>query len=464
MPMRPVLYVAAICLTALPLATPPALAQADPARKAAAARQRSTPAAAPQQTEEERQAEAARLVGSAGEKLQRNYVDSAEEDLQKARQLYPEQQGLWGNLAAIALHRGNRAEAMDDLRKEIKLHPDSSFAWTNLIGLEMRDDKKAAEATAREWLTASPHTLAPRITLVRLLWASGQNPAALTAAKEAAATLPGGLREGNDFQMLLGQAEMHGGQMAAGAERLAHVIQGDATPLQVNDAVYQLAMAKQQLPIAEAMQRNNVRALGSRTLSWTDEEPAEVMHNISILITAAWDTMGWVLYQEGKYQQAEGFIQAAWRNRPTADIGEHLGDVETALHKNAEADRAYVLADSLATGAPAASATLKQKADAARQRGPVDLHGMTPVDYLNAQRTFPVAGTVDASGTAVYALLFTHDKILLVKPAPGGDTLAQDAAVRHANLSVLFPPDDDAALFELVKLTCADKQCTLRLM
>ena len=351
----------------------------------------------------------------------------------------------------------------DDFRKEITLHPDSDFAWDSLIGLQVRSDYKAAEASARGWVAASPDKLAPYVALSRILWDADQDAAALNAANQGAAALPGYLRESNAYQLLLGEAELRGGAIAAGVERLSHLIQSDAPPLEINDANFELARARQQLPLAERSQREVLKRLEAETLAWTGDEPEPTLRNASVLLSAAWDTMGWILYQQGRYAEAEGYIHAAWRNRPSADIGEHLGDVQAALHRNREAARTYQLAEFVANGASGTSATLKKKADTSRQRDPIDLGGITPAASLASERTFPLPAAADLAGTAVYQVLFTNNAVVRIKPAPGGTPAALDAAIREAKLAALFPPGESAALFQTVALTCKSGSCSVRL-
>ncbi|WP_419805613.1 DUF3857 domain-containing protein [Terriglobus sp.] len=428
----------------------------------AAAQAAGGPAPPKAKTQAERLAEAARLVGSGADKLRQNDVDAAEKDLNEAKALNENQEFLSGNLGVVAARRGNSAEAMRLYRKEVELYPRSDFAWRNLIGLQIAADPKTAAGTARDWVAASPDKLEPRATLVRVLWASGDNAAALTAAREGTAALPGDVREGNDYQLLLGEAQVRGGDNA-GVETLSHLIQADATTLQSNDADYELAKAHRQLPLAERTQRDVLKKLGAETLSWTGDESAATMRNASTLLSAAWDTMGWILYQEGKFAEAETYIGPAWRNRPNAEIGEHLGDVQMALHKNLEANRHYVLAELVSRGAPDTSATLHAKVNAARQKRPVDFGGKDPAQFLAAERTFPLAGATDLSGTALYDILFTRDHVLRVKPLPGSTTPAQDAKVREAKLAALFPPDQAAALFHAVSLVCKGGACSVQL-
>ncbi len=82
----------------------------------------------------------------------------------------------------------------------------------------------------------------------------------------------------------------------------------------INDAAYVLAEIGADLPYAEEASRRGTAALEAKTATIT---PAEANNNAfaqSKLLCASWDTLGWVLFREGKLEQAEPLILAGWRN------------------------------------------------------------------------------------------------------------------------------------------------------
>jgi hypothetical protein len=62
------------------------------------------------------------------------------------------------------------------------------------------------------------------------------------------------------------------------------------------------------------------------------------------LLAATWDTLGWILFQEGKPSEAEPYIRAAWFSRADVAVGDHLSQVLEALQKKPEALTAAQLA------------------------------------------------------------------------------------------------------------------------
>jgi tetratricopeptide (TPR) repeat protein len=58
------------------------------------------------------------------------------------------------------------------------------------------------------------------------------------------------------------------------------------------------------------------------------------------------DSMGWVLYRQGKYEEALSYLQRAYSGRPDPEIAAHLGEVLWASGKHDEARK--LLQDALA--------------------------------------------------------------------------------------------------------------------
>ena len=59
---------------------------------------------------------------------------------------------------------------------------------------------------------------------------------------------------------------------------------------------------------------------------------------------ATWDTMAWILYQQGEFATAGEYAHAAWMLTPEPVTGGHLGAIYEALGKTKEAIHTYQLA------------------------------------------------------------------------------------------------------------------------
>src|SRR6185312_10570993 len=85
------------------------------------------------------------------------------------------------------------------------------------------------------------------------------------------------------------------------------------------------------------------------------------------LLIATWDTLGDILSQENKLDEARDYLAAAWANGENPAIAMHYGSVLEKLHKPGEALRIYesaptpkVFTDTDATLVPAAIKRLKK--------------------------------------------------------------------------------------------------------
>jgi uncharacterized protein HemY len=67
-------------------------------------------------------------------------------------------------------------------------------------------------------------------------------------------------------------------------------------------------------------------------------------------ISHLWDTLGWILFEDGKVVEAEKYIGSAWFVRSSGEVGYHLGRVYEAKGRGDDAVRLYEL--SLGTTQP----------------------------------------------------------------------------------------------------------------
>jgi hypothetical protein len=65
----------------------------------------------------------------------------------------------------------------------------------------------------------------------------------------------------------------------------------------------------------------------------------------SNLLIASWDTLGWILFREGKLQDALPLVLAGWRNSLEPEGGDHLGQIYEAMGRENLALSAYCLAN-----------------------------------------------------------------------------------------------------------------------
>src|SRR5258708_6222755 len=112
----------------------------------------------------------------------------------------------------------------------------------------------------------------------------------------------------------------------------------------VNDATDVLAEIDRELPYAEEASRKGTAALEARTGAIGPSEANSSACAQANLLFASWDTLGWILFREGKFEQAEPLLLAGWRNSLVAHRGNHLAQLYEAMGKRQEALAIYRLA------------------------------------------------------------------------------------------------------------------------
>jgi hypothetical protein len=204
----------------------------------------------------------------------------------------------------------------------------------------------------------------------------------------------------------------------------------------MNDAAYTLADAGQALAVAEETEKAGLQKLTAETASWTlDEAPATLRLKTSLLV-ASWDTMGWILFREGKAKEAKTYIEAAWQNKPDDELKQHLKKVNEALGISEKAPH----------HAPMPKADVTVTADA------------PPGQEL---RTIPLGAANGRSGVAEYRLLLSHGAVERAEPAGQKTITGADEMLKRADFTRFFPEGSDAKMVRRGMVNCFMNKCQL---
>ena len=415
-------------------------------------------------------AEAQKLVQEAFSALDQHDLGRAAQAIDKAYDLNPTQNGLWGAKGYQALLRGETTESLRDYQKELALHPDSYWAYQSIVQTQLSTDKRDdALATLRAWANADASDATPTIRLVNLLLEDGNAAAALEAATAGVARLPEDRRKDEAIQLALGHAQLKAGELTEGEQTMTALLKSSDNPNTLNSAAYELADANRALPLAETSVRAALDKLAAESTTWTLDESPQTLKQKTALIVASWDTLGWILFREGKVDQAAEYIEAAWLNGNDIVVGEHLGDVDAALHKYTEAMTAYDLA--AATVSPynmlgvRRPETPAQKALHAKAEKMKKLGGKAvvknAVNGLTDIRKLQLGPANGHKGYAEYKLLIAHDHVLLAEPVEAKSLEDGVEIVRKAKLPHLIPQGSEVRLVRDAFLNCHSDVCEL---
>jgi hypothetical protein len=232
----------------------------------------------------------------------------------------------------------------------------------------------------------------------------------------------------------------------------------DATdPGLMNNAAYILSETGHDLAYAETMSRKSVGMLEEKGAAITATEAnSHTFANANMLI-AAWDTLGWILYQEGKLEDAQPLIAAAWRDSLRAEIGDHLGQVEEAMHKKDEACEAYHLAfAAMNSNTPPEvhkhiyESFTRLEASGAKP-GPKN-----ETEALQNLRTYKLGHIAGMNGWGTFRIELTADGVIEAQQMSGDHRIASiSEAIMKMKFPELVPTGSKAHLLRSAVVSCS---------
>lgn len=279
------------------------------------------------------QSNAEDLLRQAQEQMRVKDLGKAKSLLDQVQSANPKQRDLWHGYAYIAAQRGEMFEATADLQKELAAYPDEYALYGSLAQLQhaQRDDD-AALTSLRAWVAATPEDPAATAALISMLHIAKHDAEAVQVGSVTLGRLAKGDADLTMLRLTLAEVEHSMGQKAEAATTVRPLATTVTHPNQVNTVAYFMAEGGVDLSGDETRERDMLTGLETQTTTWTlDEAPATLSGKTDLLV-ASWDTMGWILYLEGRPAEARPFIEAAWRNAPSDEVLQHLHKVQTALH------------------------------------------------------------------------------------------------------------------------------------
>jgi len=202
---------------------------------------------------------------------------------------------------------------------------------------------------ARDLLSAFSKDHAPD-RQIALLLASIQSE---TSVSDAIATLRKASQAFPDDQLIsdaLGEYLLRDHQNAEAAT-LAQKRVTSEDPNTLNSAAYLLAEANSDLPLAEEKSRKALEILDGQSADTSVSEANARSFQRTSLAVATWDTLGFILLEENKLDEARDYLEASWRNLPSRETGDHYASVLEALGDIKAAQRIYALAQTT-SGSP----------------------------------------------------------------------------------------------------------------
>jgi transglutaminase-like putative cysteine protease/tetratricopeptide (TPR) repeat protein len=391
--------------------------------------------------------------------------------------------------------------ALETTNQALKLNPNSMYAWEMAAALhmDMRETDQAI-AAARKAVKSAPADLRACEMLSRMLRAARmqdevvpvwrdfvqRNPkdpnghanlaSALMGEKKYLGAIPEIQAASRldskqwHYNIMLGDALVQTGNKTAAVSAFEKVVSQSNTPEALNDAGYYMADAGMNLPEAEHWAIQAVQAKEARTSNIALASLSKDDLRQMPLLSAYWDTLGWVYFREGKLVEARKYAAASFALDQRSIVADHMGQIDAKLGHRSAAIREEAVAVSLfwqlgvvrsspaspkfdpaATGARGRlSHLVKTKAAFASALSKTS-------DELSASRTFRVSKAGLRPGTADFYVLFSPGATAAeVKFISGTDSL-RAAAHRIATLKyyLSFPGKGPAKAVRRGALTCS---------
>jgi tetratricopeptide (TPR) repeat protein len=309
------------------------------------------------------------------------------------------------------------------------------------------------------------------VQLLNMLIEDGDAKTAVAEGEAALTRLPADGKN-QTVRIELGQAYLLAGDKEKGRTALEAVLKNADDAETLNDAAYELADASLDLPLAETSTRTALDKLAEESNGWTLDEDPQVLRAKTSMITATWDTLGWIYFRESKLDQALSYIQAGWMGSLNIDSGKHLGEVLAARGDDAGALNAYEMA--IATQ-PAYNAlgvhtepSAKQKqvqelADALPRNGGKPRGSLSAGEKLQELREVKLGPANGRSGNAEYRVLLKDGKAVRTEPTGAKTIAGANEMILKADFSRLFPAGTDTSLVRLGYVNCHQSVCEFML-
>ncbi len=408
--------------------------------------------------------DAAELVRSAYEAIERHDLDAAKTKLDEAKGLNETQAYLWSTYGYYHYQLGELKDAVEDFRKELAKYPERVGVYKDIASAQVQLDKKReAKETLKEWAAADTKNPDASVELAEMQLGDGDAAAAVTAAEQAVSRLPADKKNNDAIRLVLGQAQIKAGMKQQGHDTLLAIMKTTQNPMMLNSTAYALAEADEELPADEGAARKAIEMMTEESKKWTLDENPETLIGKSRLLIATWDTLGWILFREGKLDEADDYLRAAWRNTQSEVMAEHIGAVAEARGKKDEAFTDYVLG--IAASHPGdEQMSLERRCDVLRIAGAKSTV-KDATAKLQDDRKIPLGPARSMNGVTTYRLLLRDGKVVraekrdsLGDKIPGGEE-----RLWEAKLTGLWPGGSQAALVTYGTLNCHSDACELDL-
>jgi tetratricopeptide (TPR) repeat protein len=410
-------------------------------------------------------ASASELMKLAQEKMRDRDWSGARAMLDKVKAKDPNLENLWAMYGYLTMLNGpDFEEAAEDFRKELAAHPDNEYALMALVNNETRNGgPAAARDTLQQFFNRNPGNLRVALELATIQTNANDNEGALKTLEKASQLSP----DNRGVRMQMSQALVNLNRMDEAAAVAKSAMDGSDDPEILNGGAYMLSEAGVDLDVAEDASRRSITQMETKSATMTTAEANSGAFAQSSLIVASWDTLGWILFREGKLDDAGPLLSAAWRAGLDAVVGDHLAQVYEAQGNKAKAAATYLLAEAAMdkNTPPSVHTHITEsinrldahgKPAQGNQAGQRVMRQANQTAALQNLRTFKIPRPAGASGWGTFRLEVTAAGVIESQQMSGEPGIAKaKPAIEAMKLPELIPPGSKVHLLRSAVVSCS---------
>src|SRR5271166_3425285 len=330
----------------------------------------------------------------------------------RVTQLRPQHGGAWNLLGLCYLELDELQKAEDSFKRQIAVFPQTPFAYNNLGRVYARKRNfDMADAQFRKQIELNPRDRYAHMNLASSLRSQQKCDQAIPEFQLAVELTP----ESAGPHAGLAQCYLDQGKQEPGIAELDKAAALTSSGPGWNSLAWTMAEHQVQLERAEQYARLAVSmdATGLTLVSLDPLTPGAFGRTRAL--TAAWDTLGWILFLRGDFTSAEKYIMASWTLSRSPTVSDHLAQLAEKLGRKDDA----VKYSTLAVAGGQASAAQDSEGDAV-SNSTARLLRLAPSStasnqisqneqqWLEQQDSFALPNPAKHAGSAEFALLRIH--------------------------------------------------------
>lgn len=355
---------------------------------------------------------------------------------------------------------------MKHCRHELELHPEeNNVALWCAANFHLHGENDEA----RRMLTATFRNDPSQVKVALLLaslQADNDLPGAIATLRRAAEAVP------NDQSIRDFLAEyLVRNHQPGEAVALAKKLEDADSPSALNTSAYTLAQASTDLPLAEENARKALNLLEADTATASISEANAQSFQRTSLLVATWDTLGFILLEENKLDEAADSLEAAWRNQNSRAAGDHYARLQEARGDTKTALYFYELARGVYEPYKPTPLIPELEENIARLKkaGVVSTVNGSAIQIMQEARSFKVKlkSAPDSYCSATFRLQLAAGTTVSVMRVGGSPKLElATETIRQLHLPHLVPERSSARILRDAVLSCSERQsvCLFALM